>query len=135
MADRLDMNGLWSGWYDYLGLSEAVPFTAWIDDAGGMLAGTILEPNTFVEAGPDDLEALISGQRVATFVTFTKTYREGQGAHGLKIAYEGEADSQFQSVSGEWQIGTDPFNGGRFQLDRSSRGVGEAVLRKVLAGL
>ncbi len=133
MGAHRDMNGLWSGWYDYTGFSDPVPFTAWFDEVAGRLSGSILEPNTFAEDGLEDLEALIDGERGGLIVSFEKTYCAGQGAHALPIRYEGHADSDFEIVVGEWGFILGGFGSGRFQLTRSSRGVSDAVLRKVLA--
>lgn len=127
------MNGLWSGWYSYEGLGQAVPFTAWIDDTGGLLLGTILEPNTFSPLDLDDLQADLSGTRDGQAVFFSKVYSDDQGAHASPILYGGEADARFERVMGRWSF--PHLNGleGRFELTRSSRGIGEGVLRKVFA--
>lgn len=133
MGERHDMNGLWSGWFDYTGFSDPVPFTAWFDDVGGALTGTILEPNTFAEDMLEDLESEIAGERGGLIVSFDKTYREGQGAHRMPIRYEGEADEDFEVIMGEWRFYRGGYGSGRFQLSRASRSISEGILRKVLA--
>lgn len=133
MGKRPDMNGLWTGWYDYTGFSDPVPFTAWFDDVDGRLSGTMLEPNTFAEDALEDLEAQISGERGGLVISFDKTYCPDQGAHGLPIRYEGHADSDFEMVVGEWHFELGGYGSGRFQLSRASRGLSEGILRRVLA--
>lgn len=133
MAGKGDMNGLWSGWYDYAGLSEPVSFTAWFDETRGILSGTILEPNTFGDPSLDDLHADITGAREGYDVAFIKLYRPDQGAHGQDIRYEGVADSDFNRVRGVWSIDAAESVAGRFELARSSRSISEAILRRVLA--
>ncbi len=133
MGERQDMNGLWSGWFDYTGFSDPVPFTAWFDDVGGALSGTILEPNSFAEDMLEDLEAEIAGERGGLIVSFEKTYCQGQGAHGLPILYEGEADIDFETVIGKWRFYQGGYGSGRFRLSRASRAISEGILRRVFA--
>lgn len=128
-----DMNGLWSGWYAYSGVSEPVPFTAWFDETAGLLTGSILEPNTFSQVELDDLSADIAGTRSGADIHFVKTYGEGQGVHSHPIAYHGLADGDFQRVRGEWSFPNPGFGRGPFELARSSRGISEGILREVLA--
>lgn len=133
MASTKNMNGLWSGWYTYSSLSEPVPFTAWFDDAAGLLTGSVLEPNTFSKLDIDDLQADIAGTRLRQQIFFTKTYGQDQGAHGLPISYDGRADEAFEMVRGEWSFSDAQRGKGPFELRRSSKSISEGILREVFA--
>lgn len=132
MAEFIDLNGLWSGWYAYSALSERVAFTAWIDDTSAILTGSIMEPNTFSASNIDDLQADISGTRTGHHVNFVKIYGEGQGAHGYPISYEGETTPDFQRVDGTWSFANPALGTGLFEMVRASRGVSEGILREVM---
>ena len=133
MGGKGDMNGLWSGWYAYSGLSEPVPFTAWVDDTRGTLTGTILEPNTFSPFDLDDLQADMNGARIRSLVMFTKIYRPNQGAHDCPIQYSGTIDLEAEMIRGNWSIVAHHTVEGRFEMRRASRGISEGILRHVLA--
>lgn len=132
MTEFKGMNGLWSGWYGYGLLSARVPFTAWVDETAFLLTGSILEPNTFAKSDLDDLQADIAGTRHGQAVVFTKTYGPRQGAHAYPISYEGSVDHEFKHVAGEWSFVAGITGSGPFELSRSSRGIGEGILREVL---
>lgn len=125
------MNGIWSGQYHYPGGFgiETVSFTAWFDDRNGILAGTILEPNTFAEGGPVDLSSAVSGERSGTEIEFTKKYDANQCAHSDVIAYFGTASADFTHVSGSWMFLQHPSFTGSFVLSRSSAGQRQAIVR------
>ncbi len=134
MTDHRDMNGIWSGRYDYVGGSEVVKFTAWLDDSGGTLSGTILEPNTFVASHDEDLAADIEGARLALDISFTKTYQPGSGAHDMALIYSGTVDKAFTLLRGTWVFLEGPlFNKGSFEMSRTSVGIERARLVSLLA--
>ena len=136
MTEHQDMNGIWSGRYEYSGYGEAVKFTAWIDDQEGALSGTILEPNTFVLSHAEDLQADINGSRMALEVEFTKTYETGSGAHQRPITYSGTVDKAFTLLRGSWVFPEDPaFARGIFEMSRASVGIESARLRSLLASV
>lgn len=133
MADAKDMNGLWSGMYEYKTAREPVRFTAWFDDRSGVLGGTISEPNTFVAGGPEELDARIAGVRDGLVVDFIKTYSRSSSAHQSPIQYEGEADSAFTQVRGVWRLGGRDRSDGRFSLSRVTLGLERALAKPRLA--
>ncbi|MEO1568990.1 MAG: hypothetical protein AAFR94_07170 [Pseudomonadota bacterium] len=124
-----DLNGLWNGWYSYLDLGERVPFTAWLDDDGGSLTGSTMEPNTLSAANVEELEADVTGNRSGASVMFTKRYRPGQGAHSFAICYQGLVESDFCLFSGDWRFENTAFGQGRFLLERASNGLTRAMVR------
>ncbi len=134
MTDYSDMNGIWSGRYEYSGRGEAVKFTAWFDDQDGALSGTILEPNTFALSSAEDLQADITGARHGLEVEFTKTYQAGSGAHNVPIIYSGTVDKAFTLLRGTWVFPDGPmFDKGIFEMSRASVGIESARLRSLLA--
>lgn len=130
MGKQADMNGLWSGTYSYELVGDPVAFTAWFDDRSGALGGTISEPNTFLPAGPDDLQSTLTGVRDGLIVDFAKTYTQASGAHQTPIQYEGEADAELTLIKGIWRF-RNPVNlSGRFTLSRVSNSLERAIARR-----
>lgn len=117
MSDASDMNGLWSGTYLYND-GDGVMFSAWIDDAGGVLSGTTLEPNTFGPTAAAELEAHISGTRNGRSVQFSKIYAPSTGIVQAALNYEGTANDAFTEVLGQWSASDFPSFNGRFRLSR-----------------
>ena len=78
------------------------PFLARIEDEGGALSGTIIEPNTM---GPssDSLEALLRGSRTGTAVDFTKVY-DGASDAAHAVDYVGRVSADGNTVSGVWSL-------------------------------
>ena len=134
MPDFANLNGVWTGWYNYGGLGDSVPFTAWFDDHTGLIRGSTLEPNTISEVDLEDLEGEIQGARDGGTVAFTKTYRPGQGVHNYDIWYEGDVDEDCCRLSGLWRFQNAYMGRGEFSLKRSSRGLSSKVLRRVMIG-
>lgn len=136
MNDHKDMNGIWSGRYEYSGRGEAVKFTAWIDDSSGALSGTMLEPNTFVASHAEDLQAIIDGSRLTLEIEFTKTYEASSGAHDIPIVYSGTVDKAFTLLRGTWAFPDGPmFGRGIFEMSRTSVGIERARLLSLLAAV
>lgn len=133
MAQHVDMNGLWSGSYSYELIGEPVVFSAWFDDQGGALGGTITEPNSFLSGGPDDLQADIKGSRHGVVIDFVKTYTKSSGAHLDPIFYEGEANRGFTEVRGVWRFKSAGSLPGKFTLNRISHGMEEAASKRRVA--
>lgn len=133
MSTHSDMNGIWSGRYEYFGRGEAVKFTAWFDDQNGALSGTIMEPNSFVPEASEDLQSSISGSRHALEVEFIKQYDTDSGAHDLPIVYSGTVDKDFTLLRGVWVFPDDPqFQKGQFEMSRASVGIEHARLHSLL---
>ena len=117
--------GIWSGRYWYLHIQPEngliVPFSAFISETDGMLSGTTLEPNSFVENGMMELSAALSGMREDGIVEFVKVYDSAPDVHDMPIIYEGEMDSDGMRIFGGWTLESDDgaFAGG-FELVRAS---------------
>ena len=61
---RLSVEGAWTGVYDYDGDSgDPVAFNAELTDIGGVVWGTVCEPNSFAPGAGTELEADVSGMR------------------------------------------------------------------------
>src|SRR5579871_6903508 len=117
-----DLTGLWSGEYWYDAVNTPTPFTAHFVDTGGSLTGTTLEPNTFANAGGQEISADIRGARGDLSVRFTKLYHPSPGVHQHPIIYVGEVDADFTMIDGEWTFSSMPEWRGRFVLVRVSHG-------------
>ncbi|WAT18634.1 hypothetical protein OZN62_03370 [Aurantiacibacter sp. MUD11] len=98
-----DLSGQWSGEYAYpRDTGPVTPFLAIIEDHGGRLTGTIIEPNT-VESGT--LEADLVGLRHGTGVDFTKTYTPGASRHySHPVDYVGSVSEDGQVIKGVWSL-------------------------------
>lgn len=129
MTKSKDMNGIWSGMYNYDRIDLTVKFTAWFDDEAGALGGSTLEPNTFLENGPDELMARIRGARTGLDLAFTKTYDRETGIRQPPLRYEGEANSGFTEVRGIWRFDAPDEVSGQFRLIRMAEGMARKLAR------
>lgn len=123
MAKSLDMNGIWSGMYNYDDIDLTVKFTAWLDDQGTVLGGSTMEPNTFLPEGPEDLSAIVEGARSGLDIAFEKTYDPTTGVSQPPVVYEGEANTDFTEVRGVWRFDRPNFPTGAFRLIRMAEGL------------
>ncbi len=133
MTKSKDMNGIWSGMYNYDQIDLTVKFTAWFDDEAGALAGSTMEPNTFIEGGPDELAAKIRGARAGLDLAFTKTYDRTTGIRQPPLRYEGEANSGFTEVRGVWRFDAPEKVSGAFRLIRMAHGMAGKLARTRVA--
>ncbi|MDP8993769.1 MAG: hypothetical protein M3N07_02120 [Pseudomonadota bacterium] len=102
MADA-NLSGLWLGSFSYpAGEGPTTPFMARIEDCGGSLSGSTIEPNT-VGTSSEALEALISGSRDGAAVDFTKTY-DGASDAAHSVDYVGRVSNDGNTVSGVWSM-------------------------------
>ncbi|MEO0881784.1 MAG: hypothetical protein AAFY34_03535 [Pseudomonadota bacterium] len=129
MAKSTDMNGIWSGMYNYDDFDMTVKFTAWLDDQAGILGGTTMEPNTFMPDGPDDLMAVVKGARSALDVAFQKSYDQSTGIVQPTLIYEGESNRDFTEVRGVWRFDEPLKVAGEFRLIRMAEGVASKLAR------
>lgn len=106
----LDLTGFWGGTYSYppapggYARGEPVPFDAEFRDRGGMLSGTITEPNTFSREPTAVLGAFVRGTVRGNLVAFDKTYDGGGAVHA--VGYEGVLNEEGTVVVGRWRAGT-----------------------------
>lgn len=126
------LSGFWSGEYCYLDVSVSTPFNLFVEDNGGDLSGTTLEPNTFVTSIAPELSATIVGARSGDEVVFRKIYDEGQGTHAYAIFYAGRVNDDFTVIEGEWSFRKAHLPRGGFRLSRAS-GASEQVSEEVEA--
>ena len=103
MTAGSDLSGLWLGSYSYpIGLAPTVPFLARIEENGGSLAGSTVEPD-MVGAPSETLEALIRGSRSGASVDFTKTY-DGKAGVSNSVDYVGRLSADGNTISGVWSM-------------------------------
>jgi hypothetical protein len=104
------------GSYSYpSGLGPTTPFLAKLEDDGGSLSGSTIEPNT-MGSGSDQLEALISGSRSGSAVDFTKMY-DGAADAAHAVDYVGRLSGDGNTISGVWSLAeTD----GTFEMHREA---------------
>jgi hypothetical protein len=101
--DRLNMTGLWHGTFAYPAYQgPTTPFVARIQEEGGELTGTIMEPNTMGRAS-EELEAVLRGTRTEQAVDFIKTY-DGASDAAHAVDYVGRISDDGNSVTGVWSL-------------------------------
>lgn len=127
-----NLSGFWSGTYNYAQVPVATPFNLFMEDNGGDLSGTTLEPNTFARSTLAELSATITGARAGSDVTFRKVYDAGQGAHANTVFYEGKVNADLTVIEGFWTFRQPHMPTGGFRLSRAS-GAAEEAEEKVAA--
>jgi hypothetical protein len=121
MADT-DLTGRWTGIYFYPVDPEwnpeddlpPTPFTAELIDAGGLVTGTTLEPDTFGYEDAPPIPAALEGHHFDGELTFTKFPDGGGQVH--TIDYIGTIAADRNSISGRWIIHGEWS--GTFQMQR-----------------
>ena len=99
----LNLSGLWMGRYTYPhNEGPTTPFLARIEDTGGALSGTIIEPNT-IGPSSDSLEAMLNGSRTGSAVDFTKVY-DGASDAAHAVDYVGQVSGDGNTISGVWSL-------------------------------
>lgn len=98
-----DLSGQWRGQYAYPGQAGPVtPFLALIEDHGGRVSGTIMEPNT-IEGGT--LEAELVGTHDGHSIDFTKTYAPRASRHfDQPVDYVGKVSEDGALIRGVWSL-------------------------------
>ena len=113
---QINLSGLWLGSFSYPGgEGPLTPFLASLEDDGGSLRGTTVEPNTIGNSS-EQLEALISGSRAGSSVDFTKMY-DGESDAAHAVDYVGHISSDGNSITGVWSLGE---MDGTFQMHREA---------------
>ena len=110
MSDEPNLTGRWTGVYFYPVDPEwnpdddlpPTPFTAELQDVGGLVTGTTLEPDVFGGAAEPPISSTLDGHRLDGQLTFTK-FPNG-GGHVHSIDYIGSISGDGNSVSGQWII-------------------------------
>jgi hypothetical protein len=98
-----NMSGLWMGSFAYPGgEGPRTVFMARIEDRGGRISGTTIEPNT-VGRGSETLEALLRGSRSGASVDFVKTY-DGASDAAHAVDYVGRLSEDGNRVEGVWSL-------------------------------
>jgi len=101
--DRHDMTGIWHGTFAYPAYQgPTTPFVARIEETGGQLSGTIMEPNT-IGWSSEELEAVLAGTRIGRAVDFTKTY-DGASDAAHAVDYVGRMSEDGNLVTGVWSL-------------------------------
>ncbi len=103
MSGDDSLSGLWLGSFSYPGgQGPLTPFLASLEDHGGSLRGTIVEPNT-IGGSSDQLQSLISGSRSGSAVDFTKMY-DGESDAAHAVDYVGRVSADGNSITGIWSL-------------------------------
>jgi hypothetical protein len=110
-GDPLDLTGIWYGRYDASGYNETNSFIANIEESGGLVSGTITEPDSTGQAVAR--RAFVSGRRAGPAVEFTKQYDGGVFAHAVR--YWGMVNEDGTEIAGRWII---VRHGGTFVMSR-----------------
>jgi hypothetical protein len=121
-SDASNLSGEWSGEFSYpRHRGPTTPFLAQLEDRGGRLTGTIVEPD-IISGGTT--AASIAGLRHGSSVDFTKAY--GPAApfgYETPVDYVGQVSADGNTVSGVWSL---LDMDGRFEMRREQE-IGEVV--------
>jgi hypothetical protein len=98
-----DVSGSWTGHFTYpAGRGPTTPFVAELEDRGGVLTGTSIEPNLFGTSS-EHLRALIGGYRDGQAIDFTKTY-DGASDAAHAVDYAGRLSDDGNEIRGVWSL-------------------------------
>jgi len=122
LSDAEDLSGRWTGVYFYPVDPEwnpdddmpPTPFTADLEDVGGRVTGTTLEPDVLGPSGSPPIPATIEGERIGLRLDFTKFPDGGGQTHS--IDYHGDISVDGHVISGTWVIHGEWS--GAFQMQR-----------------
>ena len=95
-----NLSGQWSGEFAYP--AHAGPVTT-MEDHGGQLSGTIIEPD--IVTGAATAEAVFTGIRHGSTVDFTKSYGP-RASYGYEnpVDYVGSISADGNTISGVWSL-------------------------------
>ena len=125
-----DMSGFWTGEYRYSGEPLIVRFSASIQENGGQLTGTILEPNTFMFNDSSEAEAVIEGERQDRNVRFNKVYTTPVDLSQPPLVYQGVVNADFTRVTGTWRFTDRGYPSGSFTMSRVTTGAEHAIVHE-----
>jgi hypothetical protein len=115
-----DLSGEWRGIFNYpASAGPATEFVAALHDRGGVLGGSVEEPNRY----GGQIRATVDGRRNGAAVTFLKLYESDGGGGYDTVSYLGEVDPEGHEIAGRWAIAG--FGEGSFIMVRD-RGVAVA---------
>ena len=98
-----DLSGQWDGHFDYpSGFGPRTPFLASVDQTGGRISGTIIEPDLYGSAAP--ASATIEGVVAGDTVDFTKIYRKASSVYDNPVDYVGRVDETGNRITGVWSL-------------------------------
>ena len=119
-----NLTGVWQGLFTYPRRVRAGHFSATLIETVSHLSGSTSEIWASPPRAGETVLAMLSGRRVGSSVTFTKTY-EGPERPNHSVEYEGTLTDDFLEIEGRWTI-TGVW-AGRFLMIRSGgRSVEEA---------
>jgi hypothetical protein len=114
VAAQRGLTGFWTGVYHYPRGDRSTPFHAYLEEAGGAVTGTIVEPDKYKIFGVAIALSLIDGARDAGQLSFRKVMQNGRPGH--TILYTGAIDLKELRITGRWTI---PGNwSGAFSMQR-----------------
>ncbi len=100
----LNISGQWDGTFAYPDVPEAgpiTPFLANIQDIGGSITGTTIEPHEYREG---TAQATLAGNRHGNSIHFTKTYHGAGFEYREAVIYIGTLCEEGDLITGEWSI-------------------------------
>jgi len=104
-TDCNDLSGRWDGTFSYPDVPEAgpiTPFLATIQDRGGVINGSVIEPHEWREG---TAHSVIVGQCIGQSVHFAKDYHGAGEEYRETVLYFGTLSEDGDTITGEWQIG------------------------------
>ncbi len=103
MSGAADLNGRWTGVYNYPGALPPVGFEAELRDEGGSITGTISEPAEGSLGIAGTLHSIVEGSREGAAVSFTKMYEDEEWMPE-PVFYSGTVQPDGNEISGRWEI-------------------------------
>lgn len=115
------LTGLWTGYYAYDMTDDAVLFTAWLHEEGGIIRGSVLEENLSAADLYDEFESDVLGRRHGLDVRFSKRFLFDFGRKHPPLRYHGDTDSDCSVISGVWFFDDPADWTGTFMMTRISK--------------
>jgi hypothetical protein len=103
MADKRDVTGVWYGRYRSDSDRQNNGFIANLTETGGLVDGSISEPNDSRRRPGGVRHADVEGRRGGAKLRFVKQYN-GSGGFTHAVYYSGTIDAEGTVIAGVWQV-------------------------------
>jgi hypothetical protein len=96
-----NLTGVWNGLYSYPD-GVSVSFVATLIESGSSLTGSTHEPSML--GNGNTANATLAGARLASSVTFVKTYDRAELLYRDPVDYDGILNGDATEIEGRWSI-------------------------------
>ena len=126
------VTGKWDGTFSYdHDYGPVTPFLAELEENSGAIGGKIIEPDAY-HGSLVTLQAIVSGQRDGSMVSFIKTYGNAPEGYEFPVRYEGILSEDGLSITGRWRL---LLGSGNFEMHRDFTLEEEAEAEELLEAL